>query len=118
MTNPNAVDIAIAAAPILLLISWITKRSPLASAVALPLAASIAYLIRLAWFGTDANVVNASVLAGLLMVGDDGASVMLIGNSLAKTTGGWWQYLAVLLGALGAFFAGSCTISNLTFGPL
>jgi lactate permease len=67
LINPHTLDLAFAAAPILLLIYWMTKRGPLASTVALPLAASIAYLIRLAWFGTDANVVNASVLAGLLM---------------------------------------------------
>jgi len=29
-----------------------------------------------------------------------------------------WQYFAAYLGAIGAFFAGSCTISNLTFGPI
>lgn len=43
---------------------------------------------------------------------------MLIGHSLATATGGSWQYLASYLGALGSFFAGSCTISNLTFGPI
>jgi len=28
------------------------------------------------------------------------------------------EYFAAYLGAIGAFFAGSCTISNLTFGPI
>ena len=37
------------------------------SAKALPLAALVAYGIRLAWFGTGANLVNASVLEGLLV---------------------------------------------------
>lgn len=61
---------------------------------------------------------GALVFVRLLMVGGDQSSVMLIGHSLAAATGGWWQYLAAYLGALGSFFAGSCTISNLTFGPI
>lgn len=63
-------------------------------------------------------LLGALVFARLLMVGGDHSSVMLIGHSLAAATGGWWQYLAAYLGALGSFFAGSCTISNLTFGPI
>lgn len=63
-------------------------------------------------------LLGALVFVRLLMVGGDQSSVMLIGHSLATATGGWWQYLAAYLGALGSFFAGSCTISNLTFGPI
>ena len=63
-------------------------------------------------------LLGALVFVRLLMVGGEKASVMLIGHSLAAATGGWWQYLAAYLGALGAFFAGSNTISNLTFGPI
>lgn len=63
-------------------------------------------------------LLGALVFVRLLMVGGDESSVMLIGHSLAAATGSWWQYLAAYLGALGAFFAGSCTISNLTFGPI
>jgi lactate permease len=63
-------------------------------------------------------LLGALVFLRLLMVGGEKSSVMLIGHSLAAATGGWWQYLAAYLGALGAFFAGSCTISNLTFGPI
>ena len=63
-------------------------------------------------------LLGALVFVRLLMVGGEKSSVMLIGHSLAAVTGGWWQYLAAYLGALGAFFAGSCTISNLTFGPI
>jgi lactate permease len=33
-------------------------------------------------------------------------------------TGDLWIYVAGFLGALGSFFAGSATISNLTFGPI
>ena len=60
-------DLIFAAEPVLLLIFWMTKKTPMPSAKALPLAALVAYGLRLAWFGTDANLVNASVLAGLLV---------------------------------------------------
>jgi lactate permease len=63
-------------------------------------------------------LLGALVFVRLLMVGGEKSSVMLIGHSLATATGEWWQYLSAYLGALGAFFAGSCTISNLTFGPI
>lgn len=63
-------------------------------------------------------LLGALVFVRLLMVGGSDSAVMLIGHSLAAATGGWWQYLAAYLGALGSFFAGSCTISNLTFGPI
>jgi len=61
---------------------------------------------------------GALILVRLLMVGGEDSSVMLIGRSLAAWTGGSWQYLAAYLGALGSFFSGSCTVSNLTFGPI
>jgi lactate permease len=63
-------------------------------------------------------LLGALVFVRLMMVGDEGSPVMRIGNSLAGATGSWWPYLAAYLGAVGAFFAGSCTISNLTFGPI
>jgi lactate permease len=63
-------------------------------------------------------LLGALVFVRLLMVGGEKSSVMLIGHSLAAATGGCWAYLAAYLGALGSFFAGSCTISNLTFGPI
>lgn len=62
-----AADLVFAAGPILLLIYWMTKGDPLPSAKALPLAAATAYLTKLAWFGLDPNLVNASVVAGLLV---------------------------------------------------
>lgn len=63
-------------------------------------------------------LLGALVLVKLLMTGDDASSVMIAGRSLAAATGDGWQYFAAYLGAIGAFFAGSCTISNLTFGPI
>ncbi len=43
---------------------------------------------------------------------------MMMGNALAGAAGGAWVYLAPFLGALGSFFSGSATISNLTFGGI
>ena len=60
-------DLIFAVIPILVLIYWMTKASPMPSAKALPLAAVLAYGIRLGWFGTDAKLVQAAVIAGLLM---------------------------------------------------
>ncbi len=87
--------------------------------------AAPAGIARKVWSGSVERMRNpvpalfgALVFVRLLMVGDDRSAVMLIGHSLAAATGGWWQYLAAYLGALGSFFAGSCTISNLTFGPI
>ena len=63
-------------------------------------------------------LLGALVLVGLLMAGEEASSVMTIGRALAYATGDSWQYFSAYLGAVGAFFAGSCTISNLTFGPI
>ncbi len=148
----NSADLLFAAGPIVLLIVLMTKPKPMPSARALPLVALVTYGIRLAWFGTDAALVNASVIAGLLVAltpilivwgaiflfrtmehcgametirrwlnhlsRNRVAQVVLIGNSLAAASGDWWPFFAAYLGALGSFFAGSCTISNLTFGPI
>lgn len=63
-------------------------------------------------------LLGALVFVRLLTVGGERSAVMILGHSLADATGGGWQYLAAYLGAVGAFFAGSNTISNLTFGPI
>lgn len=52
------------------------------------------------------------------MAGEEASSVMIVGRALAAATGGSWQFFSAYLGAIGSFFAGSCTISNLTFGPI
>jgi lactate permease len=61
---------------------------------------------------------GALVFVKLLMVGGDRAATMILGQSLAGATGDAWPYFAPFLGALGSFFSGSTTISNLTFGPI
>lgn len=60
----------------------------------------------------------ALVFVKLLLMDGDQSIVILIGQSLANLTGAWWQYLATYLGALGSFFSGSNTVSNLTFGGI
>jgi len=60
----------------------------------------------------------ALVFVKLLMVGGDNACTITIGDALADLAGAQWKYFASYLGALGAFFAGSNTISNLTFGDI
>ena len=54
----------------------------------------------------------------LMNLGDDGAQTMIIGRTFAAVTGSAWPFFAPILGALGAFFAGSATVSNLTFAGI
>jgi lactate permease len=61
---------------------------------------------------------GALVFVQLLMTGGERASTMILGRALADASGASWMYFAPLLGALGSFFAGSATISNLTFGGI
>ncbi len=64
------------------------------------------------------TLLGALVMVQLLMVGGDNSIVVLIGNSFAGMVGEGWIYFASFLGALGSFFSGSATISNLTFGGI
>jgi lactate permease len=80
---------------------------------------------KLVWNQTSVCMINpvfsllgALVLVGLLMAGEEASSVMIVGRALAAATGSSWQFFSAYLGAIGSFFAGSCTISNLTFGPI
>ena len=63
-------------------------------------------------------LMGALVFVNLMMMGDDHSAVKLIGDHLAGMLGGMWTYTAQFLGALGTFFSGSNTISNLTFGGI
>ena len=63
-------------------------------------------------------LLGALVFVNLMMMGGEDSAVALIGNNLASLTGNSWKYFASLLGALGSFFSGSATISNLTFGGI
>lgn len=60
------------------------------------------------------------ILVRLLQQEDSGApaSTRLLGEALAGGLGPIWHLVAPMLGALGSFFSGSCTMANLTFGPV
>lgn len=61
---------------------------------------------------------GALVLAKVMTAGGEQSPVTQIGLALADATGGSWPFFAPLLGAVGAFFSGSNTVSNLTFAPI
>src|SRR5690606_10442986 len=61
---------------------------------------------------------GALIFVELLTIGGDRSGVVVLGNALASVAGAVWPAIASLLGALGAFFSGSNTISNLTFGGI
>ena len=63
-------------------------------------------------------LLGALVMVKLMMLGGKQSSVMLIGSSFAAAIGEGWPFFASYLGALGTFFSGSATISNLTFGAI
>lgn len=63
-------------------------------------------------------LVGALIMVNLMLVGGDGSMVKIIGQSFAQATGEYWTIFASYLGAVGAFFSGSNTVSNLTFGSV
>ncbi len=63
-------------------------------------------------------LLGALVFVKLMMMGGAESGVSLIGKNLAALAGAQWQYFAAFLGALGSFFSGSATISNLTFAGI
>jgi lactate permease len=63
-------------------------------------------------------LLGAMVFVKLLMVDGDNACTMIIGNAFAQAAGENWTYFASYLGAIGSFFSGSNTVSNMTFGGI
>ncbi len=63
-------------------------------------------------------LLGALVMVRLLMVGGEDSMVQIIGTTFAGAVGGQWPWFAGWLGAVGSFFSGSATISNLTFGGI
>jgi len=61
---------------------------------------------------------GALIMVNFMMQGGESSPMFLIANNLAEATGKNWLYVASLLGALGSFFSGSATVSNLTFGGI
>ncbi len=63
-------------------------------------------------------LMGALVMVKLLMMDGEQANTLIIGQALADWVGEYWGLGAAFLGALGSFFSGSATISNLTFGGI
>ncbi|TDQ59470.1 lactate permease [Mesocricetibacter intestinalis] len=63
-------------------------------------------------------LVGALIMVNLMLVGGDNSMVKIIGKSFAQATGEYWTLFAAYLGAVGSFFSGSNTVSNLTFGSV
>jgi lactate permease len=65
---------------------------------------------------------GALVFVKLMMHGGEAAPVVAIGRSLADVVASvhapLWLGAAPVVGALGSFFSGSATVSNLTFAPV
>jgi lactate permease len=68
--------------------------------------------------GPSVTLVGALIMVQLMTLGGDRAQAMIIGRTFATVVGKSWPFFAPVLGALGAFFAGSATISNLTFAGI
>jgi lactate permease len=64
------------------------------------------------------TLIGALIMVQLMMVGGDRAKTVIIGSAFAEISGEFWQYVASFLGALGTFFSGSATVSNLTFSGI
>ena len=61
---------------------------------------------------------GAMTFVNMLMLGGENSCAMALGKSFASVAGGGWTVFSPFLGALGTFFAGSSTVSNLTFGGI
>jgi lactate permease len=68
--------------------------------------------------GPSITLVGALIMVQLMTLGDDRAQTMIIGRTFATLVGKSWPFFAPMLGALGAFFSGSATVSNLTFAGI
>ncbi|QIW16662.1 lactate permease [Pasteurellaceae bacterium RH1A] len=63
-------------------------------------------------------LVGALIMVNVMLIGGADSMVQTIGRGLASATGEYWTLFSSLLGAIGAFFSGSNTVSNLTFGAV
>ncbi|WP_421853323.1 L-lactate permease [Marinomonas sp.] len=64
------------------------------------------------------SLIGALIMVNLMMQGGNQAPMLLLAQAFAGVLGDSWGYAAALLGALGSFFSGSATVSNLTFGGI
>lgn len=63
-------------------------------------------------------LLGALIMVKLMLIGGANSMVLTIGHSFADIAGKNWVYFSAYLGAIGAFFSGSNTVSNLTFGGI
>lgn len=63
-------------------------------------------------------LLGALIMVKLMMAGGDNAMVKIIGEQFAMMAKQNWIYFGSFLGAIGTFFSGSATVSNLTFGAI
>ncbi len=63
-------------------------------------------------------LVGALIMVKMMMTGGQNSPIMITGQAFSDLMGTNWQYVSSYLGALGAFFSGSATVSNLTFGGI
>lgn len=63
-------------------------------------------------------LLGALVFVKLLTSGGDQSCTLIISRAFTSATGSSWPLFASYLGALGSFFSGSNTVSNLTFGGI
>ncbi len=68
--------------------------------------------------GPSVTLVGALIMVQLMTLGGDQAQTNVIGRQFAAVMGKSWPFFAPVLGALGAFFSGSATVSNLTFAGI
>jgi lactate permease len=68
--------------------------------------------------GPSVTLVGALIMVQLMTLGGDQAQTTIIGRQLGAVMGKSWPFFAPGLGALGAFFSGSATVSNLTFAGI
>lgn len=61
-------------------------------------------------------LIGALIFVNMMMLGDEQSPVAVIGGAFALLVGEHWAFFSPMLGAIGSFFSGSATISNLTFG--
>jgi lactate permease len=68
--------------------------------------------------GPSVTLVGALIMVQLMTLGGDQSQTTIIGRQFAAVIGKSWPFFAPMLGALGSFFSGSATVSNLTFAGI
>ncbi len=63
-------------------------------------------------------LVGALIMVRIMGAGGEQSMIKVIGSEFARIAKGNWIYFSSFLGAIGAFFSGSNTLSNLTFGGI